>query len=99
MHDKAAAFLLTLKLILDSFVKDKMLEKLDSVIFSDDIDLDDIDFEIATFFSHGAGQNTIDLNNINFYYDNFDKDNPAVVLIRLIAWSISFKQQKACKKI
>ena len=63
-----------------------MLEKLDNVVFSNDIYFDYTDSDIVIFFSHGTGHNTMDLNNINIDYDNFDEDNPTnVVLVRLIA--------------
>ena len=73
-----------------------MLEKLDNVVLSNgDIDLDDIDSDLL---SHGMGLVTIDLTNINLD-DNFDSDNPAIILfVRLKAWLNRFKQCKSCKK-
>ena len=77
-----------------------MLEKLNDVAFSNDnIDCDDIDFDIVTFFNDDVGRNAIDLNNINLDDDNFNDDVPTnIVLIRLMACCNRFKQQKACKK-
>ena len=43
------------------------------------------------------GFNTIDLNNINLDYDNFNKDDPESVLT-CQTWIDKFKQRKACKK-
>ena len=72
--DKAVdSYLLTLKFVPDLFVTSKMLEKLDSSVFSDgDIFLHDIDSNIITFFSDDMGFGTTDLNNINLDDDNFD---------------------------
>ena len=58
-----------------------MLENLDNVVFSnDEIDLDDIDSDIVTFFSDGMGLVTIDLNNISLDDCNFDEDDPETVI-------------------
>ena len=53
MYDRAVdACLLALKFVPDQFVLSKMFQILDNVIFSnDDIDLDYMDCDIATFFS------------------------------------------------
>ena len=53
MYDKTIdAFLPTLKFVPDWIVTNKILEKLGNVLsFGDDIDLDDIDSDIVTFFS------------------------------------------------
>ena len=53
MYDKTIdAFLPTLKFVPDWIVTNKILEKLGNVLsFGDDIDLDDIDSDIDTFFS------------------------------------------------
>ena len=58
------------------------------ILFSnDDIDLDGIDSDIATFFSDDMGHNTIDLNNINLDNDDFDEDDPETIIhVRLMAW-------------
>ena len=40
----------------------------------------------------------IDLNNINLD-NNFDEDDPDTIIhIRILAWHIKFKKQKALKK-
>lgn len=45
------------------------------------------------------GLSPLALYNINLDYDKFDEDDPAsIVLGRLIAWSNTFKQCKACEK-
>ena len=74
MCDKAVdAFLSTLKFVPDWFVENEMLGKLENVLFSnDDTDLDVIDSDIVTFFSHVIGLNNIDLNNINLDDDDFE---------------------------
>ena len=58
-----------------------MLENLDNVVFSnDEIDLDDIDSDIVTFFSDGMGLVTIDLNNISLDDCNFDEDDTETII-------------------
>ena len=86
-------FLPTLKLVPDWFV-------MNAVFSIDDIDLDDMDSVVVTFFSDGMGLITIDLNNINFDDDNFDKaDSSNIVLVTLITYRCNrFKHHKACKK-
>ena len=75
----------------------KMPEKIDEDVFSnDDIDLDGIESDIVTFFSHNMGYSTIDLNNIIIDDDNFDDVPTSFVLVRLIDWSNRFKHRKAC---
>ena len=99
--DKAVdAYLPPLKFVPDWFVTNKMLGKHENVVFSnDDIDLDDIDSDVVTYFSDDIGFNTIDLNNINLDDDNFDEDDPEIIIhVRLMAWCNTYKQHKACKK-
>ena len=77
ISDKAAdAFLPTLNFVADCYVTSKMLEKLDVIFSNDDLDLDDADSDIVTFFSNDMGQNTIYLNNNNLDVDNFDEGDP-----------------------
>ena len=58
----------------DWFVTSKMLEKPDNVIFCyDDVELNDINSDIATFFSDGVDLNTMGLENINLNNDNLMK--------------------------
>ena len=58
-----------------------MLENLDNVVFSnDEIDLDDIDSDIVTFFIDGMGLVTIDLNNSSLDDCNFDEDDPETII-------------------
>ena len=63
MCDKVADVCLPgLKLVFDWFVKNKMLEKLYDVVFSnDDIIFVNADSDNVTLFSHVMGINTIDL--------------------------------------
>ena len=99
---KAADFcLITLKIVPDWLVTNKMLEKLGVSIFSnDDIFFHDADFNNNTFLSDDVGFNTIDLNNINLDDDdNFDKDDPeSTGQVRLMAWHNRFKQRKLCTR-
>ena len=63
-----------LKIILDCFVTNKMLEKLDNFVFSNgDTFFDGVDSNIITFLSSDMGFNTIDLNNIHLNNYNFVK--------------------------
>ena len=74
MCDKAVnCCLLALKFVPDWFVMNKMMEKLDSAVFSNDyIAFGDSDF--VTFFSRDVG-----LNNINFGDDPFDFCDPEAI--------------------
>ena len=83
MSDKAdAAFLPPLTFGLDWFFWNETLEKLSN----DDIDLDDMNSDIAKFFSDARGLDTINLSNTN-PDDNFDDDNSeAIIHVRLMTW-------------
>ena len=98
--DKAVdAFLLTLNFVPDWFVTSKMFAKLDNVVYSNYINLDDLDSDMATFFRDDMAHNTKALNNINLDDDNFDKDDlPSIAFVRLTAWQNRFGQPNACKK-
>ena len=75
MCDKAAdAYLPSLKLVLDQFFTNKMLEKLNEAVFcNNDIVFADIDSDI------------VNINNINIDDDNFDNyDSENITHIRLI---------------
>ena len=63
----------------------------------DDIDLDDTDSDIVTYFSHVMAIDTIGLNNINLDDDNFD-DSAFIIYVRLMAWCNKFKPYVTCKK-
>ena len=65
MCDKAVdGYLPELKFVLDWLVANKIIKKLDNIVFSNyDIDLD-IDSDIVTFFSNGMYLVTTDFNNI-----------------------------------
>ena len=59
-------------MVVDWFVKGRILETLDYVVFSnDEVDLDDIYSYIVTFFFDDMGLSTIHLDNINLDDDNF----------------------------
>ena len=62
-----------------------MFEKLDYVAFSNnDIDLDDKDSDIVTFFINDTDHNTIDLINFNLDGDNRDYDDTeSIINVRL----------------
>ena len=94
MCNKAVdAFLLTLKFYPDWFNTNKILEKINNLLFSnDDVDLGDIDSDIVTFFSHDMGLVTTDLNNINHDSKNFDEnDRETIIHVRFMAWHNKFK--------
>ena len=90
----------SLKFISDWFVTNKIFEKLDNVIFSDDYkDLDDVDSDIVTSFSDGMSLVIIDLNNINLDDDNLMKMILKLLFFfRLVAWCNRYKPCKSCKK-
>ena len=75
MCDKAVdALLPALKFNSDYFVANKVLEKLDNVVFSNyDIFFVDVDSDAVTFFNDDMDHNTINLNNINFDGESFDE--------------------------
>ena len=76
-----------------------MLEKLEIFFSSDDIDLDDIESDIFTFFSDGRGRNTLDLNNINLHDHNFNNDDPEFIIdVRLTVSYNSYKGGSEYKK-
>ena len=77
MCDKAVDFcLITLKLVCDWFVTNKMLEKLNNSLFCNvDICFHEIYSNIIIFLSDDIGFNTIDINNINLDDDNFIDEN------------------------
>lgn len=69
--DKAVdSYLLALKLAPDWHVKNKIIEKLDDAVFSND----GVTFEpnIVIFFSNDIGLNSIVFNNVYLHDDNFD---------------------------
>ena len=54
---------------------------------NDDTDLDDMNSDIAKFFSDARDLDTIKLNNINPDDDNFDDDNSETIIhVRLMTW-------------
>ena len=75
------AFLPVSKFVPDLFVTNKMLEKLDNAVTSNDyILLVHVDSNSITFLSNDIAFNTIDFNNINFDDNNFDKDDPETTI-------------------
>ena len=92
IFDKAVdVFLPTLNFVPDWFVMSKMFAKLDIVVYSNYINLDDLDCDMA--------HNTKGLNNINFDDNNFDKhDLPSIAFVRLMDRQNRFGQPSACKK-
>ena len=58
-----------------------MFEKLDNFVLSNnDIDFDDAKSDIVTFFSDDVILVTKDLNNINLDGDNFDENDPEIII-------------------
>ena len=58
-----------------------MFEKLDNFVLpNDNIDLDDTKSGIVTFFSDDLILVTKDLNNINLDGDNFDENDPEIII-------------------
>ena len=92
--DKAVDdFLPTLKFVPDWFVKNKMLEKLDDVVFSnDDIVFVNADSDNVTFLRDDMG--LVSLVDVNFN----DDDTETIIQVRLMAWCNRYKPHKACKK-
>ena len=87
--------MLALKSVPDWFVTTEVIQKLDNAAISND----NVDSDIATFFSNDIGLNSINLNNINVDDDNFDNCDPETFShVTLNTWYNRFKQLKACKK-
>ena len=79
-------------LFLIGFFINKILVKLDNVVFANN----DTGFDIAAFFSDGMGLVTINFSSISLDDYYFDEDDPTkIVLLRLITWRNRFKQHKA----
>ena len=58
-----------------------MLEKLDNVVFSNDDIVFAYEYSDVTFFSDDMGLNVYsNLNNINLDDDNFDDDDPEIII-------------------
>ena len=75
-NETVDAFLLTLEFVPGCFVTNKMLEKFDNTLISnDDIDLDDLNSDTITFFS-----------------DLGEDDPTNIVLVRFIDWCKRFKK-------
>ena len=93
MYNKVAdACLPALKFVPDWFFINKILLKLDNVVFSNN----DTGFDITAFFSDGMGLVTINFSSISlddYYFD--EDDSTKIVLLRLITWRNRFKQHKA----
>ena len=76
-----------------------MLEKLNSVFSTDDIDIDKVDSNIGTFFRGCMGLVTIYHDDINLHDDNFNEnDLETIIHVGFMAWFNSFKQRKEGKK-
>ena len=77
--DKAVnSYLLAWKFVLDWFVFNKIIEKHDNGVFSnDDIIIGDTDSDIATFFINDIGLNSINFKNVN--PGNFEDCDPETI--------------------
>ena len=105
MPDQATdAFLPTLQFIpADCFAANEMLEKLNNVALSnDDIDLEDRNSNIVTFFSDSMDLNTTDLTNTNLDEDYLILMKIILLmlfLIHLLLGEIHLNKVKHVKKI
>ena len=81
MCDKATgAFLPTLKFVLDWFVNNTILKKVDEIFFGN------ADSNIIRIPSNDIGFNTIYLSNVNLDEDNFDENNPeTIIYVKIMA--------------
>ena len=98
--DKSAdSYLLPLRFILDWFATNKIIEKLDSAIFSGNyIAFADLDSVFVTFLRKDIGLNIIALENINLENDNFDYCDPETINDdKPMGWHNKYKQRKASK--
>ena len=76
-----------------------MLKILDNLaFFNDDIDLDNIDSDIVTYFGDDMDINTTEFNNIKLDDDDNDDDLQAMILVEFMAWCFEYKKRKAFKK-
>ena len=75
------------KFVPDWFVTNKLLEKIDDLVLSNnDIDLEVINSDIATVLSDTRRPFIIDLTHINLDDNNFDEDDlGTIVYVRLMA--------------
>ena len=81
MCDKAIdSYLLALKFVSDWFVTNNMIEKLDSIVFSDDyIIFGDLDSDFFTYFVNDIGFTSIFHFNISLDDENFDYCDPKTI--------------------
>ena len=94
--DKAVnSYLLAWKFVLDWFVFNKIIEKHDNGVFSnDDIIIGDTDSEIATFFINDIGLNSINFKNVN--PGNFEDCDPETINhVRFMSCFNRYKQHQA----
>ena len=91
--------LATLRLIPDWFVTSKMIKKLFTALYADEIILYfNEDYSSVVFNCNEMGILNIDLNNINLD-NNFDEDDPdTITLIRLLTWHIKLEKRKELKE-
>ena len=94
--DKAVnSYLLAWKFVLDWFVFNKIIEKHDNGVFSnDDIIIGDTDSDIATFFINDIGLNSINFKNVN--PGNFEDCDPETINhVRFMSCFNRYKQHQA----
>ena len=107
MCNKAVdAFLPALKFAPDWLVTNKMIEKLDNSVFSNNgMVFGDTGSGIVIFFSFYIGLNSINLNNLNLDDYNFNNYDPENIIIpisshKLHLWlDIKDMQHKVCHNI
>ena len=89
-----------LKFVLDWFITNKLIEELDSAVFSNDyIIFGDLGSDFVTFFSEDIGLNSTTLDNSNLDDKHLDYCDPETIThIRRMGWYNKYKQTKVSKK-
>ena len=89
-----------LKFVPDWFVTSKVIEELDSAVFSNDyIVFGDLNSDFGTFFSSYIGLNSMTPDNVGLDDVHFDYCDPETINhVKLIALHDKYNQHKAPKK-
>ena len=90
--------LLALRFVPDWFATGRIIEKLDSAVFSNNYVPFGDDSNFMAFFSKDADLNSINFDKINLYDDHFDYCDPETINhVKFIVWHIKYTQRKASK--